>query len=290
LFELGLASLVVLLLVFPNGRFVPRWTRWVAAFALVQLAWSALFPASFLANPPQVINVPAFVGLWAVCFFAQAYRYRRVSGPIERQQAKWLVFGVAALVALTCAFFLPYALFPKLDQPGVLSLTYDLAGRLLVGTFGFLLIPLSIGVAILRHRLYDIDILINRTLVYGSLTVALVLVYAVSVVVLQQLFRTLTGQGSQLAVVASTLAIAALFSPLRRRVQGFIDRRFYRRKYDAAKTLETFSALLRNETDLDRLGGDLVGVVGETMQPAHVGLWLRPVRSADGQARGERRP
>jgi hypothetical protein len=187
-----------------------------------------------------------------------------------------MVFGVAALVALLCVFFLPYLLVPKLDQPGVLSLTYDLAGRALVGSFAFLLIPLSIGVAILRYRLYDIDILINRTLVYGSLTVTLVLVYAGSVVVLEQLFRALTGQGSQLAVVASTLTIAALFSPFRHRVQGFIDRRFYRRKYDAAKTLEAFSAKLKDETDLDRLGDDLVGVVRETMQPTHASLWLRP--------------
>jgi hypothetical protein len=274
LFELVLASLVVLLLVFPDGRFVPRWTRWVGAFALVQLAWGALFPASFVADPPQVISVPAFVGLWAICSFAQAYRYRRVSGPIERQQVKWLVFGVAALVALLCVFFLPYLLVPKLDQPGVLSLTYDLAGRTLVGSFAFLLIPLSIGVAILRYRLYDI--LINRTLVYGSLTVTLVLVYAGSVVMLEQLFRALTGQGSQLAVVASTLTIAALFSPFRHRIQGFIDRRFYRRKYDAAKTLEAFSAKLRDETDLDTINDNLVGMVRETMQPTHASLWLRP--------------
>jgi hypothetical protein len=289
LFELGLASLVVLLLVFPDGRFVPRWTRWVAAFALAQLVASALFPGSFLTDPPQAINVPAFVGLWAVCSFAQVYRYRRVSGPVERQQAKWLVFGVAALVALLFAFFLPFAIFPNLDQPGGLSLSYDLAARALVGSFAFLLIPLSIGVAILRYRLYDIDILINRTLVYGSLTVTLALVYAGSVAALEQLFRVFTGQGSQLAVVASTLAIAALFSPLRHRVQAFIDRRFYRKKYDARKTLEAFSAKLRDETDLDRLGDDLVGAVGETMQPSHVGLWLRPdvgTKGSSGEPRG----
>ena len=136
--------------------------------------------------------------------------------------------------------------------------------------------------------LYDIDIIINRTLVYGSLTALLVLVYAGSVVVLQQLFRSLTGQGSQLAVVASTLAIAALFNPLRQRIQGFIDRRFYRSKYDARKTLEAFSAKLRDETDLDRLGNDLVSVVGETLQPAHAGLWPRPDRMTKG-GKGERR-
>jgi hypothetical protein len=282
LVEVGLASLVVLLLVFPDGRFVPRWTRWVGAFAVVEVAISALYPGSLLADPPQAINVSGFVGLWAICSGAQAYRYRRVSGPVERQQAKWLVFGVAALVALLFAFFLPFALFPKLDKPGVISLAYDLASRALVGSFAFLLIPLFIGVAILRYRLYDIDVLINRTLIYGSLTVALAVVYAGSVAALEQLFRVLAGQGSQLAVIASTLAIAALFTPLRRRIQDFIDKRFYRRKYDARETLEAFSSRLRDETDLQALNDDLVGVVRETMQPAHVGLWLRPDSGAKG--------
>jgi len=137
-------------------------------------------------------------------------------------------------------------------------------------------VPIAVGFAVLRYRLYDIDVLINRTLVYGSLTVLLASAYVGGVVGLQAVLRGLSGQESTLAIVASTLAIAALFNPLRRRVQAFVDRRFYRKKYDARKTLEAFSSRLRDETDLHTLSSDLVGVVRETMQPAHVSLWVRP--------------
>src|SRR5215203_6208441 len=143
-------------------------------------------------------------------------------------------------------------------------------------------IPISIGIVILRYRLYDIDIIINRTLVYGSLTVTLVALYFGGIVLLQSVFVVFTGERSTLAVVASTLLIAALFNPMRRRIQSFIDRRFYRSKYDAAKTLEAFSTKLRNDTDLDALSDDLQSVVRETMQPAHVSLWLRPEASPKG--------
>jgi hypothetical protein len=151
------------------------------------------------------------------------------------------------------------------------------------------LVPLAAGIAILRYRLYDVDVVINRALVYGALTVSLALVYLGGVAVLQGLFRALTGQASSLAVVASTLAIAALFSPLRRRLQGLIDRGFYRRKYDAARTLASFSDRLRDETDLDGLGGDLVAVVRETVQPEHASLWLRPAAGPrEGAGEGRR--
>ena len=150
----------------------------------------------------------------------------------------------------------------------------------LIGLAG---LPISMGIALTRYRLYEIDLIINRTLVYGSLTAMLVALYFGGIVVLQRLFVLLTSQQSTLAVAASTLLIAALFTPLRRRIQSFIDRRFYRRKYDARKTLETFSAQLRNETDLEALSNDLVGVVRETMQPAHVSLWLRPDTPRKGE-------
>jgi len=150
----------------------------------------------------------------------------------------------------------------------------------------FLLVPFSISVAVLRSHLFDVDVLINRTLVYGSLTVTLVAIYFGGIVLLQRVFVLFTGQQSTLAVVASTLLIAAMFNPLRRRIQSFIDRRFYRRKYDARKTLEAFSVKLRDETDLQTLNNDLVGVVTETMQPAHVSLWLRTDTASKGKGSG----
>jgi ADP-ribosylglycohydrolase len=192
-------------------------------------------------------------------------RYRRASG-VERQQLKW--FALAAV--LGGAFLVGRLLSLDWLLDNTLSTFLDS-----VTTIG---LYLTVGVAILRYRLYDIDVLINRTLVYGSLTAMLALIYVGGVAVTQAIFRALTGQEEQpqLAIVVSTLAIAALFSPLRRRIQVFIDRRFYRRKYDATKTLEAFSARLRDETNLDALNDELVGVVRETMQPAYLSLWLRP--------------
>ena len=204
----------------------------------------------------------------------------------ERQQIKWFLFAVVpavlfgSLVSLRFliarfAYEFMFGWWEILPWDKVVYVLY-------ASTFAFLLVPVFTYVAILRYNLYDIDVVINRTLVYGSLSVTLVALYFVGIVVLQRVFVLLTGQRSTLAVVASTLLIATLFTPLRRSIQSFIDRRFYRSKYDARKTLEAFSVKLRNETDLDALSDDLVGVVSETMQPAHVSLWLRPEASPKG--------
>jgi hypothetical protein len=274
---LGGACLFLVFFLFPGGRFVPRWTRWLALALLAFAVPPAFFPGSPLdwETWPSWIGLPFYFGLLGSGVAAQVYRYRWVSTPSQRRQTKWVVFGLAvALPGFLGTILLAELFSSQLDRGGLLA---DLAEDMIYRFF-LLLIPVSIGVAILRSGLFDIDVIINRTLVYGSLTVTLGLIYVGSVVSLQAAFRSLTGQESTLAVVASTLAIAALFNPLRRVVQGFVDRRFYRRKYDAVKTLEGFSTRLRDETDLDALNDDLVGVVSETMQPAHVGLWLRASR------------
>ena len=201
-------------------------------------------------------------------------RVRRARG-VERQQIKWFAYGAGATISgITLAYVIPNTI----DTPP----WFEGGGfAILIATTAA--IPVSIGIAILRYRLYDIDLIINRTLVYGSLTATLIALYFVGIVVLQRVFVLLTGQQSTLAVVASTLLIAALFNPLRRRIQSFIDRRFYRSKYDARKTLEGYSAQLREETDLDALSEDLLSVVRETMQPAHVSLWLRSDTDSKGK-------
>jgi hypothetical protein len=280
-----------LLLLFPDGRLPsPRWrlVAWCAGLGIIGgLAGGALDPGP-LEDFPQITNpygvdspildaiAVAGVILAAASMVASAVslivRMRR-AGRVERQQIKWLAYGGALVVG---------AVFVG----GVIAIWAAEVGISLI-IIGLLGVPICTGVAIARYRLYEIDIVINRTLVYGALTAALVAVYFGGVATSQALMRALTGQEQQpqFAIVVSTLAIAALFNPLRRRIQSFIDRRFYRSKYDAAKTLEAFSAKLRDETDLDALSDDLVGVVRETMQPAHVSLWLRPEKASKGAQR-----
>jgi hypothetical protein len=263
---------VLFFLLFPGGRFVPRWTRWLAIAFSAFLISRDLLPDLYARSPAlDGVSEWVFLGFVLSLVWSQIYRYRRVSSEAQRRQTRWVVFGTTLAVVGTLPFQLPldFSLVDG-DTPFVLLL-------LEMGfALSMLLIPLSISVAVLRSRLFDVDVLINRTLVYGSLSATLVALYFGGIVVLQRVFVVLTGQRSTLAVVASTLLIAALFTPFRHRGKSFIDRRFYRSKYDARKTLGRFSATLRDETDLDALSDDLLGVVRETMQPAPVSLWLRP--------------
>ena len=285
---LGTVLVPFLFLLFPTGRLPSR--RWrIVVWTVAVAGTTALIAGPFMPsegnfvpaeNPlaaggvagetiTALVNGAVIIVLLAIVPSALSlvFRYRRAGG-IERQQLKWFAYAAVLLVAeISVQFFY--------EPPGAWDALFEI--------FPFAGLYAAVGVAILRYRLYDIDVIINRTLVYGALTLMLALAYYGGVVVLQSVFRVLAGQGSQLAVVASTLAIAALFGPLRRRIQTVIDRRFYRRKYDAAKTLEAFSARLRDETELDVLMEDLVGMVRGTMQPMHVSLWLHPQNRAAGE-------
>ena len=294
-----LGLFVLLFLVFPDGWPPTPALRWFSGFVLFVIAYgtplAAFSPGPIDAiggavenplgmEPLRGVGTNSAVGpvesvLYVLGIVAAASlfaRMRRARG-VEREQIKWFAYATVVLVGgAVLAFTVSEA--TGLRWLGELGLVLTMVG--LAG------LPLAIGIAVLRYRLYNIDRIINRTLVYGSLTTMLLAVYFGGIVVLQRLFVLLTGERSTLAVVASTLVIAALFTPLRRRIQGFIDRRFYRRKYDTRKTLEAFSAQLRNETDLGALSDDLVEVVRETMQPAHVSLWLRPEATLKGERAG----
>jgi hypothetical protein len=261
---------LILLFVFPNGRFVPRWTRLLGAAAI---------PAAVLVDLSQEIS-RARLGLtaliwslfWGAGMYAQVYRYRHVSGPVQRQQTKWvaLAFGLSVLFLLL-GIVIPLVVLDAASGWFVWALPALIAV--------FALFPASIAIAILRHHLYDIDRLLSRTLTYGLLTVVLALVYTGAVVVLGQALNPRGGESS-LAVAASTLLVWGLFHPLRRRIQDRVDRRFNRRRYDAAKTIEAFSTRLREQLDLDALSAELLVVVDQTMQPTKASLWLRPPTSA----------
>jgi hypothetical protein len=309
---------VFLMLLFPGGRLPSRRWRIVVWVTVLGAAMSALgfafMPSSLLthsdvANPFAIVGViygklttyqffgvSRLLGMTLLstsilaALFSVILRLRHARGD-DRQQIKWFLFAAVPLTFLgsldelntIVADFTTDFMF----RPVYILYSWGLVVLVVyVEVLALLLVPVCTYIAILRYNLYDVDVVINRTLVYGSLTVMLVALYLVGIVVLQRVFVVLTGQRSTLAVVASTLLIAALFTPLRRRIQSFIDRRFYRRKYDARKTLEAFSAQLRDETDLNALSEDLVGVVRETMQPAHVSLWLRPEASAKGTQAG----
>ncbi|HEX6551707.1 MAG TPA: hypothetical protein VF026_03010 [Ktedonobacteraceae bacterium] len=279
--ELTFVLIFLVFSLFPDGRFIPRWTRWLFIGYLVLEAphiYTLLPDSSF----DQIRYPPLLLLLWfgelACLGVAQIYRYRYVSGPTQRQQTKWVVFSMILAMTIGLVLNVPALLFRSVNSLSILFAAISLYPLVLI-------IPLSIGIAVLRYRLWDIDILINRTLVYGTLTSILALVYLGLVFTLQFLLRGIVNQDSPIAIVAATLVIAALFQPLRHRIQGTIDRRFYRRKYDAARILAAFSATLRNEVDLNQLNEHLIAVVEETMQPTHVSLWLRkPERHEEHKA------
>lgn len=278
---LGNVSIVVFFFVFPSGRFVPRWTMWVA------LLWCVQVPAIFspALQLPDFATGFLFVATVLIMLAAMIYRYRHVSSAIERQQTKWVVYG-AVLTGLTeVVLGLALGLMEAMQLPAtplLEAISYTLF------TLVPLSIPLSIGVAILRYRLYDIDVIIRRTLIYGLLTAILAALYFIGVVGTQTLVGSISGNTAEqrpLIIVATTLLIAALFQPLRHRLQSFIDRRFYRRKYDAERTLTTFAATLREQVDLPELRDHLLATVDETMQPLHLSVWFQTERGDRGEDR-----
>jgi hypothetical protein len=292
---------IYLVLLFPDGRLPSRRWRplaWLSGAVIVlESVAGGLTPGPMpdlggVRNPFGLEGAPwvasaknAILVLFLLCILASVVslilRYRRSRGEV-RQQIKWIAFAASVVglmfVSAMVTYLILFVFAPETLESTTETSPFWLDFVFYVMLLSFAGVPVAVGFAVLRYRLYNIDLLINRTLVYGALTATLALIYFGGVATTQAISSALTGQEKQpqLAIVVSTLVIAALFNPLRRRIQSFIDRRFYRRKYDAAKTLEAFSAKLRDETDLDALSDDLTSVVRETMQPAHVSLWLRP--------------
>jgi hypothetical protein len=268
----AVTELALFFVLFPDGKAVPRFMRWIVAGWSVYILVGLVVP-HFADNRPAWIDFAAWLGLFLVGAAAQVYRYRRVSSAEARYQTKWVVFGVVILgLGVVVTFLSVMVAAPDLLKSKTPAwFAFDLFGSGLI-----LLIPVSIGIAILRYRLFDIDLIIRRTLIYATLTALLALAYLGSILALQSLVDLFAGQGNTpLVTVLSTLFIAALFGPLRRRVQAVIDRRFFRRKYDAARTVAAFGAALRDETNLEQLSAHLTAVVDEAMQPESVGLWLK---------------
>jgi hypothetical protein len=261
---LGFMALFIYLTIFPDGRFVPRWTVLTAIGGMLWVVGGLIWPRGTAWNEGMSLFVN--FSLVGVGLFSAIYRYIQVSDTTQRLQTKWVVFAFS--VALIIAMFWGTAL--QTFSPLVASV-----GLILLVRLGYVLIPIAIGIAILRYRLWEIDLLINRGLVYSILTGLLVVIYFLIVTALQFAFRGLTGQESPFAIVISTLAIAALFNPLRQRIQRVIDQRLYRRKYDAARTLETFGATVRDEVDLSELSSSLLEIVDRSLQPSDAKLWLR---------------
>ncbi len=278
--------LVAFCAVFPTGHFVPRWARYLALFGfIVTLVWS-IFPEQF-ANPQGAMVVTLLGALLIVfggSFLAQILRYRNYSTAAQRQQTKWLLYGLALIVL--GAVLVPTLSFLILPASGLTDARTTVLSQLIANllTAIYAILPLSVGVAILRYRLWDIDIIIRKTVTYTIVVALLGVLFFGSVILLQQIFAQFTNTGgNEIITVISTLAIAALFVPLRKRIQDVIDKRFYRKKYDAQLVLQQFAETVRDETDLDKLTAELVNVVQETMQPKSVSVWLKP--TTDGRRR-----
>jgi hypothetical protein len=268
----GATLLVLFFFLFPSGRFVPRWAPWLVPILPVLDALGEFFPGSAytLERLPAVIGIIPFYGILLFTLGAQIYRYRKVSTLAERQQTKWVVLGVGLGLGFFLIFVGVGAAFSSSLSGGFLATVVPNAVMYLF----MMLIPLSIALAILRYNLWETDLLINRTLVYGSLTLTLAGFYILGVIAVQSLFRAVSGQSSDLAVAIVTLAVAAVFNPWRHRVQRFIDRRFYRHKYDAARMLTLFTVRLRDDVDLDSVTGEMVTVITQTVQPESMTVWL----------------
>ncbi len=264
---------MLLLFLFPDGRFTPHATRYVAALAFaIGMIDALLSTMGALTNTLDLIGVSIYLACLALGLGAQIYRYRVTSSPVQRQQTKWVLYGLVLFVLSMFSFFLFFQLLPP----------QSVRMRVFLNTIGFailwpimLIFPLTTMISILRYRLWDIDVVINRTLVYGALTAVLLLLFLTSITLLQAFFIRVTGQDSQAAIVLSTLLITVLFNPLRSRLQRLIDRRFYRRKYDATRVLADFAQRARDEVDLEALSIELVETVHNTVQPQQVSLWLR---------------
>jgi hypothetical protein len=276
LFRLANSGIIVLFCLFPDGRFVPRWTRWLVIgwgiyLLVIMVFYSSSAASSVSDGPPDFITIAAFL----IGIGAQVYRYRRVSNSLLRQQTKWAVFGFVGWFASLISILLALTYFPALRaDDGLAGFAFDKYWFALIGLLPILFIPAGIGISILRYRLWDIDLIIRRTLQYSVLTGLLSLLYFSAITLLQFLVTAITGRSSPITIVLTTLLIVALSNPLRRRVQDFIDRRFYRRKYDAELALAKFADAARSQTDLAHLIAEMAQVAQETLQPESLAVWL----------------
>jgi hypothetical protein len=264
------------MILFPEGRFSPSWMRWVALS--LGISFIAVEASKFIFGQTPDLIFATLIVVLVLILIGKVYHFRHLSNPVERQQIRWFLFAITVFIVVAILQSVFESVFQISYQPGAFELVSYLAG-IYLSSFVILMIPASIAIAIFRYRLWDIDLIIRRTLQYGLMTLLLGLVYFGMVVLLGQVFRALTGQDSPLVVVLSTLLIAALFTPLRRRIQAFIDRRFFRQKYDTDQAVASFSAAARSQVELDALAGQLAAVAQESLQPQSVSLWLKKQES-----------